>query len=300
MLNKKFGMVLIFVFLLSQFLYLIDIQPELLKLAIIYVTQFSLYSFIFLCFKDSKISFKWVFLATLLSRMIVWNSIPILEDDYHRYLWDGRVYSNGINPYEYAPHEEALDHLDTPYREHINYIHIRTIYPPLAQYLFWLNHQFFPDSLNGLKFWLLLFDLGTLLVLWKWLRFRKGKESLILLYAFSPLVIKEIANSAHLDAMAMFFMTLSFYWGEKALRNQRWTRVWMALSLSIATKLFAFLLLPIFFLKDKRRFKNLIIGMSLFGVLYLPFLDAKLNLFGGLSAFGNIGHLTKVFFIYQI
>ncbi|MGI9570172.1 MAG: hypothetical protein ACR2PH_10655, partial [Desulfobulbia bacterium] len=28
---------------------------------------------------------------------------PVLEDDYQRYLWDGAVTANGINPYQYSP-----------------------------------------------------------------------------------------------------------------------------------------------------------------------------------------------------
>ena len=296
--QKKIGILSVVVFVLSQFLYLTDIQPELLKLALIYGTQFPLYLIIFLLFKNSKLSFRWIFFATVLSRVIAWNSIPLLEDDYHRYLWDGRVFSHGINPYQYPPDHEALDALDTPYREHINYLYIGTIYPPLAQYLFWLNHQFFPDSLNGLKLWYLLFDFGTLIVIWNWIRFRKARESLILLYAFSPLVIKEIANSAHLDAMALFFLSLAFFWAEKALVTGKWTRAWMAITLSLATKLFAFLLLPIFFLKDGNRFKNLFLSMTLLGLLYVPFLGAGANLFGGLSAFGKYWTFNESFFFF--
>lgn len=284
---RKNTVFLILGFILSQALYWVDLQPQILKLAVIYTVQFPLCFYIFYKAKGEPIVFRWVLLATVVTRLIVWTSTPLLEDDFHRYLWDGRVIANGINPYEYAPNQEQLDHLHTDYREKINYLHIRTIYPPLAQFLFWWNHQLFPDSLIGLKFWFLLFDLGTLIVLWRWITFRNADPRLILLYAFSPLAIKEMANSAHLDAMAMFFLALAFYWSEKALKNGNWKRAWVALSLSLATKLFGFLLLPIFFLKDKKRFQNLALAMIVFCGLYLPFLGAGRNLFGGLSAFGK-------------
>ncbi len=35
--------------------------------------------------------------------------MPSLSDDYHRYVWDGRVQLAGINPYQYRPYEHALD-----------------------------------------------------------------------------------------------------------------------------------------------------------------------------------------------
>lgn len=41
----------------------------------------------------------------LLLRAAAWPSQPILEDDFHRYLWDGATSSAGVSPYRFAPAE---------------------------------------------------------------------------------------------------------------------------------------------------------------------------------------------------
>ncbi len=37
-----------------------------------------------------------------LRAMLLWSE-PALEDDYHRYLWDGAVTAHGLDPYRHAP-----------------------------------------------------------------------------------------------------------------------------------------------------------------------------------------------------
>ncbi|MGI9553793.1 MAG: hypothetical protein ACR2NC_02625, partial [Thermodesulfobacteriota bacterium] len=55
-------------------------------------------------FRFSGTNFKkilfYIFIIGLLIRVITLFSIPVLEDDYFRYLWDGSVTANGINPYK--------------------------------------------------------------------------------------------------------------------------------------------------------------------------------------------------------
>jgi len=72
---------------------------------------------------------------------------PILEDDYYRYLWDGAVTANALNPYAYSP-QQVLKGTDIPVEltqlaeesgeviHSINHPEIRTIYPPIAQAFF--------------------------------------------------------------------------------------------------------------------------------------------------------------------
>ncbi|MGD8779206.1 MAG: hypothetical protein PVH88_09635 [Ignavibacteria bacterium] len=49
---------------------------------------------------------KWlpaIIIFGLVVRIILTPTFPVLEDDFYRYLWDGAVTANGINPYEHAP-----------------------------------------------------------------------------------------------------------------------------------------------------------------------------------------------------
>ncbi len=54
--------------------------------------------------------------AGVVSRAILCFTIPVLEADYFRYLWDGHVWAHGINPFLYPPEHPALDHIETSYR----------------------------------------------------------------------------------------------------------------------------------------------------------------------------------------
>ncbi len=163
-----------------------------------------------------KLLFYGILACGLIGRIILWFTTPIMEDDFWRYMWDGHVFTSGINPFIHAPINTALDHLQTDYRDEIGYRELRTIYPPFAQYVFALSALLFPHSLLGLKVVLTIFDLATAVVLWKWLRFEKLNPAWALLYFLNPLVLKEIANSAHLDSIVIFLTVASlFFFAQK-------------------------------------------------------------------------------------
>ena len=46
-----------------------------------------------------------VFAVGLLARLMMFASEPVLEDDWHRYLWDGASVASGVDPYKFAPAE---------------------------------------------------------------------------------------------------------------------------------------------------------------------------------------------------
>ena len=47
----------------------------------------------------------WVIAVGLFLRLSMLPSVPMLEDDHFRYMWDGAVLANGFNPYKYAPRD---------------------------------------------------------------------------------------------------------------------------------------------------------------------------------------------------
>lgn len=174
-----------------------------------------------------------VLLWAVLFRVLLLPSTPILETDYYRYLWDGFVLSNGLNPYEYAPteflqaveksssdfnspnpynnfirtvrkHEKALQVL-----EEVNHPEIRTIYPPFAQILFGISSFLFPCSEWGWRLVVLFFDfmlIGAILLLLMRLRM---DPVMVIVYAWSPLVLKEYVNTLHLDGIALALLFLA-------------------------------------------------------------------------------------------
>ena len=227
-----------------------------------------------------------ILLAGLVARAILWFTVPVLESDYYRYLWDAHVYTHGINPYVYPPDDPALDPIETDYRFFIHYAHVPTIYPPLAQYVFALAHLLAPDSLLGLKIVLTLFDVATGLVLARWLDERGSPPHWLAFYVLNPLVLKEIANSAHLDSIAVFFVTLAVYLMCRVTTSSR-ALAWVALALGIAAKLYGLTLAPLFARCDRDFARHALLASGVLLLLYLPFASAGTRVFAGTAIFGE-------------
>ena len=93
----------------------------------------------------------------LLLRLAMLVSSPALEDDFYRYLWDGGVVSAGYNPYARSPNAvfdvnapEPLQQLAAESGaviERVNHPHLKTIYPPVAQFWFAVAHKMQPVEL---------------------------------------------------------------------------------------------------------------------------------------------------------
>jgi hypothetical protein len=172
------------------------------------------------------------------SRALLLASTPIQEIDYYRYLWDGRVVIDGMDPFRHAPAEVDRIGPDARSRsvpgrlwglsrsseavrtifERIHHREVPTIYPPASQAVFAASALLTPPSaplgihVLVLKCLLVGFDLGTVLLLAGLLRRVGLPVDWCLAYGWCPLVLKEIANTAHLDAIAVFFTVLAAYW----------------------------------------------------------------------------------------
>ncbi|MDH3818941.1 MAG: DUF4919 domain-containing protein, partial [Myxococcales bacterium] len=61
---------------------------------------------------------------------------PLLSDDLYRYLWEGRLWLEGFNPYRLSPDDPGLAQLRDDLWVRINNKPLATIYPPLSQLIF--------------------------------------------------------------------------------------------------------------------------------------------------------------------
>lgn len=178
-----------------------------------------------------------VLIFAVLFRLVLWWSQPIQELDLYRYLWDGRVLAEGINPYRYSPEqvdtaregEPATSELatlaDTLKRSPevakifslIDHRSVPTIYPPLSEAAFGVNALITPErapmrvQVGVFKGVLLLFDLATVLLVMWLLRNLNQPPARALAHAWCPLVLKEFANTGHLDAIAVC-LTVAMFW----------------------------------------------------------------------------------------
>ena len=192
-----------------------------------------------------------IFAAGLLARLVLLFSEPILEDDYQRYLWDGAVVAQGINPYRTTPADaaklpatQALGRLAAqsgPVIERINHNHLTTLYPAVAQGAFALAYLIKPWSVVTWRLVLLACDLTTFALVLILLSEVGRSPVWAALYWWHPLVLKELFNSAHMDAivlpLVMAALLLSIHkrplWATTALAFAAGAKLWPALLLPL-------------------------------------------------------------------
>lgn len=191
----------------------------------------------------NRFTFPIILTVAIACRLIPLFSEPFLSSDVYRYVWDGIVQHAHISPYRYVPGDPALTFLREPNQvifdniNRRNYAH--TIYPPIAQALFYCI-TFISPTLTGMKTAMVLFEGLILYALIQILRGLGMRREQVLLYAWCPLLIWEIAGSGHLDSAAMAFISLALLF---RLRR-RPILAGLFLGLAVMTKLYPIVLLP--------------------------------------------------------
>src|SRR5215216_4865424 len=174
-------------------------------------------------------------------RLSILFAPPYLSDDIYRYVWDGRVQAAGINPYRYTPAAPELAQLrdDAIYPKINRRDWARTIYPPVAQLVFFLTTRI-SESVVWMKATMVGFELVTIWAVVQLLTLLRRPRQLLLMYAWHPLVVWEFAGSGHVDAIAIGFIALAF------LAWQRRSNLCAGFMLACATlvKLFPLVLVP--------------------------------------------------------
>ena len=155
--------------------------------------------------------------ADLTGREVVFEDHLLYDDDHWRYLWDGHVAAQGVDPFALAPQDRRLDRLAAgsplwdEIRDNVNHPWLTTIYPPLSQIVFRLLHAIAPASVVALKIAWIVVDLAVILLVKKTLEALQRPPSLLLLYAWNPLLIKVTAGSAHFDVLVSLGVALLTY-----------------------------------------------------------------------------------------
>ncbi len=237
-------------------------------------------------------------LVAFAARLVALVHPPFLSTDIYRYVWDGKVQLAGINPFRYIPADAHLAFLrDTaiyPFINRRDYAH--TIYPPGAQLLFLLAARLHAGILT-MRLVFLSFEAATCWLLILSLRRLGLAAERVVLYAWHPLCIWEIASSGHVDAAAVTFIAAAILASLESscvnlsLPRRSLTRVsswrnapiWLALATLI--KLYPLALLPAFL---RRRFAGpLLVFSSVVVAGYLPYLSVGRSVFGFLPAYAK-------------
>lgn len=148
--------------------------------------------------------------AALAWRVILVAAPPLLSNDIHRYVWEGRVQLHGGNPYRWSdrPESPRWAELRDEVYDGLNHKDYTAVYPPL----FVLSTRAVVavhDSFAAMKSFLVACELLTLGALALVLRRRRLPLERLLVLGWSPLALVEIAGSGHNEAFGMLWMVLA-------------------------------------------------------------------------------------------
>ncbi len=209
-----------------------------------------------------------VFILTVavVLRILAMTADPNLTSDALRYVWDGRLGWDGINPYLYVPSDERLAHLrDAAIYPGINQKeHAVTIYPPVAQLIFMAGVAI-QDGIGGMKAVMFLCEVLTVIGLLGWLHAARLPLSRVIIYAWHPLPIWEFSSQAHIDAAATALITLGIW----AALSRRQGLVGALFAGAALVKYFPLVLLPALWRRWDWKLPAALFG-SMAG-LYLPY-----------------------------
>ncbi len=239
-------------------------RTAIFNLFLFFGISYGIFISIYHFFKQNHFSIWWGIGAAVCIRLLLFGAMPMLSDDFYRFVWDGHLVWNGINPYLFNPMEtmdlnswfhnsffsNLLDQMNSP--------EYYTVYTPLNQFFFMLAAGFGGQdlflNLLWLKIFLLIFELINFYLLFKILSTLRQPAYRLLLYALNPLVILETAANVHFEALVLTGLLGTVY-GYLKMKPFFSATFW---SLAVATKLtplmFGPLLMRAFKLKPGIRF----------------------------------------------
>lgn len=244
--------------------------------------------------------------GTLLQVVAVGYS-PTTTDDFWRYLWDGRVQADRIDPYRYTPLDPALAHLRdaelfppdarTPAEAaaaqaegrtdrcttrgvphdctEINRPTVRTIYPPVAEISFLGMRYLSPDEHRVIAFQIAmgLLALGVAGALIWALRRNDRDPRGVVWWTWCPVVWLECGNNAHIDVLGVLLLVLALIvLTQRQLSTRRLAAGGALFGAAVAVKLVPVLVAPV--LLFRRGHVALATATAVFVAGYLPHLLA--------------------------
>ena len=202
--------------------------------------------------------------VAVVARAALLPMMPNLSDDIYRFVWDGRLLSQGYDPFAYLPSEVIRGNgninavgIDEALFNKLNSPDYYTIYPPVNQAVFALAAWVSPTSVRGSAVVIRLFIFAAeLMTLWLLMQLlstehRYGNKNdhpyhpptrNVLLYALNPLVIVELTGNLHFEALTLTFVLAGVY----LLRAQKWVLSGICLAFAVCTKLVPLILLPLY------------------------------------------------------
>ncbi|MGE5944286.1 MAG: mannosyltransferase [Flavobacteriales bacterium] len=295
---------------LSSFLFYVSFAYDLrrtdsIKLIMLYATLFFLFYKLINIFKHHITLLTWLAFGF---RAIFIVAIPNLSQDFYRFIWDGRLIIEGINPYANTVEffirkgEFPLAQAQELYRGmgELNGSHFSN-YPPINQLCFALAALFAGKSILGsaivLRLIIICADFGTLHFGKKLLEKLELPIHNIFWYILNPFIIIELTANLHFEGLMIFFLVWSLY----LLHSGKWLFAAFMLAFSISVKLIPLMFLPLFYQWFNKR--NIIANVNKQSVFNnefassLPPRNDNKKLIKLISFYAIIGITTLLFFM---
>lgn len=222
-----------------------------LFIVMVFLTFTSLYTI----YKNT--SFQWslkhILLLGMGIRLALFFAEPNLSDDYFRFIWDGTLIKNGINPFVFLPSEvmEWPNAKEMGFTQELyngfNSQEYYSVYPPVNQSIFFLS-AFFGNgntyiSALVIRICMLLAEFASIYFLGKLLLHQNQPIKVLFWYALNPLILLEFTVNLHFEGIMISFMLGALYY----LVNKKfaWSGVFWALA--ICTKLIPLIYLAFLF-----------------------------------------------------
>lgn len=200
-------------------------------------------------------SLRILFIIGVVARLVLFVSLPSLSDDVFRFIWDGTLLQQGIDPFERLPNYylgRGIEGISKSLYERLNSPNYFTIYPPTNQLVFWLSVQIGSSwlaSTNVMRALLLLADLGSFFLLRKLLKQNNRPARCAYWFFLNPLIILEFTGNVHFEGLVIFFLLLGIFAFES---NRLWLSS-LGFGLAAGTKLLPLIYFPLLFLQGLRQ-----------------------------------------------
>lgn len=227
------------------------LRTDYTKLVMLYIGLFFLFYKIIQFLKTNITFLTWLAFGF---RAIFILAIPNLSQDFYRFIWDGRMILEGLNPYLHTVESfiNLSEYQIAQAQElragmgDLNASHF-TSYPPINQLCFVIANLFPGQSILsaviGLRCIIIAADFGTLFFGKKLLEKLKIPAHHIFWYILNPFIIIELTGNLHFEGVMIFFLIWSLY----LFFSGKWQWAAVVFALSVSVKLIPLIFLPLFF-----------------------------------------------------
>lgn len=227
------------------------LRTDYIKLLLLYAALFFLFYKLVQYFKGNIKLLTWL---AFVFRAVFILAIPNLSQDFYRFIWDGRLLLEGINPYLHTV-EALMRNAEPPVAQAqvlyegmgaLNASHFSN-YPPLNQFCFALAALFSGKSILGavvaMRLLIIAADFGTLYFGKRLLKKLKLPAYHMFWYILNPFIVIELTGNLHFEGVMIFFLIWSLY----LMHIGKWQFAAIVLGLSVSVKLIPLLFLPLFY-----------------------------------------------------